>query len=119
MIRTRATGTYKIPGLINAVVLLLQLSLLTLAFYAAARASGWLAIAGLSLAFGILMNSVYSVIHEAEHRMLFAIPWLNDLSGVFMALFFPAPFHLLRQGHLGHHMRNRSDDVAFDLYFEG
>jgi fatty acid desaturase len=36
-----------------------------------------------------------------------------------MALFFPAPFHLLRQGHLGHHMRNRSDDEAFDLYFEG
>jgi fatty acid desaturase len=34
-----------------------------------------------------------------------------------MALFFTAPFHLLRQGHLGHHMRNRSDDEAFDLYF--
>src|ERR1051325_3390255 len=36
-----------------------------------------------------------------------------------MALFFPAPFHLLRQGHIGHHLRNRSDDEAFDLYFEG
>jgi fatty acid desaturase len=38
---------------------------------------------------------------------------------VVLALFFPAPFHLLRQGHLGHHMRNRSDDEAFDFYFEG
>ena len=31
--------------------------------------------------------------------------------------FFPAPFHLIRQGHIGHHIRNRSDDEAFDLYF--
>jgi fatty acid desaturase len=36
-----------------------------------------------------------------------------------MALLFPAPFHLLRQGHIGHHLRNRSDDEAFDLYFDG
>ena len=35
-----------------------------------------------------------------------------------LALFFPAPFHLIRQGHIGHHMRNRSDDEAFDLYFD-
>src|SRR5262249_6812275 len=42
----------------------------------------------------------------------------NDLAGSFMALFFPAPFHLIRQGHLGHHLRNRSDDEAFDFYFE-
>jgi len=33
-------------------------------------------------------------------------------------LFFPASFQLRRQGHLGHHLRNRTDDEAFDLYFE-
>src|SRR5678816_3787533 len=73
---------------------------------------------GLAVAFGVLMNSVYSIIHEAEHAILFPNRTVNDLTGVFMALFFPAPFHLIRQGHLGHHMRNRSDDEAFDLYFE-
>src|SRR5262249_38286869 len=26
---------------------------------------------------------------------------------------------LIRQGHLGHHLRNRSDDEAFDFYFDG
>jgi len=30
-----------------------------------------------------------------------------------------APYHLLRQGHLCHHQANRSDDEAFDLYFDG
>src|SRR5450755_5041611 len=44
---------------------------------------------------------------------------LNDATGMLMALFFPAPFHLIRQGHIGHHLRNRSDDEAFDLYFDG
>ena len=69
--------------------------------------------------FGVVMNSVYSVIHEAEHGMLLRGRRVNDVMGVAMALFFPAPFHLLRQGHIGHHLRNRSDDEAFDLWFEG
>ncbi|HVT89506.1 MAG TPA: fatty acid desaturase [Tepidisphaeraceae bacterium] len=86
---------------------------------AASRASTAWQIAALSLVFGVIMNSVYSIIHEAEHAMLFSNSRLNEAAGVVMALLFPAPFHLLRQGHIGHHMRNRSDDEAFDLYFEG
>lgn len=51
--------------------------------------------------------------------MLLPHRWWNDFLGACMALLFPAPFHLIRQGHLGHHLRNRSDDEAFDFYFEG
>jgi fatty acid desaturase len=119
MIRSTSSRAYRIPSVGNGVIVVLQLVLMGGAFYCASVLSNWWAIAGLSLGFGILMNSVYSVIHEAEHRMLFESPMLNDGVGVLMALFFPAPFHLLRQGHIGHHMRNRSDDEAFDLYFEG
>lgn len=72
----------------------------------------------LSLCFAVLMNSVYAIIHEAEHAMLLENRFWNDLCGAVLAMFFPAPFHLIRQGHLGHHFRNRSDDEAFDLYFE-
>jgi fatty acid desaturase len=78
----------------------------------------WPALLMLTVGFGIWMNSVYSTIHEAEHGILFPNrPW-NDFTGACLALFFPAPFHLIRQGHLGHHLRNRSDDEAFDFYFE-
>src|SRR5678815_1128642 len=119
MIRAKPTGPNPIPSLANAVIISIQLSLLTVCFFAAARVTSWWWLLALALGFGILMNSVYSVIHEAEHRMLFKNGAVNDLWGVVMTLFFPAPFHLLRQGHLGHHMRNRSDDEAFDLYFEG
>lgn len=107
----------QIPERLNAVVILVQMCLLALCFVNARTATGWKLLL-LALGFGLLMNSVYSVIHEAEHRILFRSLALNECAGALMALFFPAPFHLLRQGHLGHHMRNRSDDEAFDLYFD-
>jgi fatty acid desaturase len=109
----------EIPVWLNVGIILGQLLAIGACCYAAAHASnGWI-LAGLAVAFGIVMNSVYSIIHEAEHAMLFANRRWNDITGAFMALFFPAPFHLIRQGHLGHHLRNRSDDEAFDFYFEG
>lgn len=115
----RARSAYPIPAALNVTILALQLIAIAGCLYAAGRAdraAGMLAVAG---AFAVIMNSVYALIHEAEHGMLFDRRALNDGAGVLMALFFPAPFHLLRQGHLGHHQRNRSDDEAFDFYFDG
>jgi fatty acid desaturase len=109
----------KIPDRLNLAILLAQLAAIGVCAVTAKHVeSGW-ALAALALAFGIVMNSVYSIIHEAEHAMLFSNRRWNDFAGVGMALFFPAPFHLIRQGHLGHHLRNRSDDEAFDFYFDG
>jgi fatty acid desaturase len=109
----------KIPVRLNVVIMAAQLAGIALCCAAAARVrNGW-ELAGLALIFGVVMNSVYSIIHEAEHAMLFPNRRWNDVAGALMALFFPAPFHLIRQGHLGHHFRNRSDDEAFDFYFDG
>jgi fatty acid desaturase len=76
-------------------------------------------VALLALGYGVVMNSAYAMLHEAEHGILHPRRGVNDLVGTVLALFFPAPFHLIRQGHIGHHIRNRSDDEAFDLYFDG
>jgi fatty acid desaturase len=111
--------THPIPEALNACILTAQLAGICACILTARSVDSTAGRLLLAAAFGILMNSVYAVIHEAEHRMLFANRRLNDGAGVLMALFFPAPFHLLRQGHLGHHLRNRSDDEAFDLYFDG
>jgi fatty acid desaturase len=108
--------TIRIPQALNAAVMASQLTGIAACMWLCRGASGW-SLFLLAVVFGILMNSVYAVMHEAEHRILFANPWINDAAGTLLALFFPAPFHLLRQGHLGHHMRNRSDDETFDLYF--
>lgn len=109
---------YRIPAAANAAIAIAQVAAVAFLLHASAGARGW-RLALLAAAFAIVMNSVYSIIHEAEHGILFRHRKLNDAAGVAMALLFPAPFHLIRQGHLGHHLRNRSDDEAFDFYFEG
>jgi fatty acid desaturase len=109
----------QIPSALNAAIIVVQLGAIAACVYLSRGIASWTGLLLLACGFGVLMNSVYAVIHEAEHRMLFASGRLNDAAGTIMALFFPAPFHLLRQGHIGHHLRNRSDDEAFDLYFDG
>lgn len=116
---TDAPHASAIPGRLNLVIIVLQIAAIGACFWGAGKVHSVWAVLGIAIAFGIVMNSVYSIIHEAEHAMLFANPRANELTGVLIALLFPAPFHLLRQGHIGHHLRNRSDDEAFDLYFEG
>ena len=118
MISPLETNRYPIPTTCNVVVVVLQLLAIGICVYFVKEVRTWDYLFLLSLAFGIVMNSVYAIIHEAEHGMLLGNRRANDGVGVLMSLFFPAPFHLLRMGHIGHHQRNRSDDEAFDYYFE-
>jgi fatty acid desaturase len=115
----KTRSAFAIPSRLNTAIILAQLGAIGGCLYAAGTVGTTAGVLLLAGAFALVMNSVYATIHEAEHRMLFPGRWLNDAAGTFMALFFPAPFHLLRQGHLGHHQRNRSDDEAFDFFFEG
>lgn len=108
----------RIPARLNLCIAAAQLGAMLALLWAAGQVAQWWAVALLSLGYGIVMNSAYAMLHEAEHGILHPRRGLNDFVGTVLALFFPAPFHLIRQGHIGHHIRNRSDDEAFDLYFE-
>jgi fatty acid desaturase len=110
---------FPIPWRLNLVIAVLQVTAAFSIFGFTAAASQWWHLLLLALAFAIVGNSIYTMMHEAEHGMLAPSRRLNDAMGTLLALFFPASFHLLRQGHLGHHLRNRSDDEAFDFYFAG
>jgi fatty acid desaturase len=109
---------YPIPARLNLGISAVQLVALSSILWAAGQVHSWPWVALLSLAYGITMNSAYAMLHEAEHNLLHPSGKVNQIVGAVLALFFPAPFHLIRQGHIGHHIRNRSDDEAFDLYFE-
>ena len=109
---------YLIPGRLNLWIAATQLASMLGLMWGAAHVTAWWAVALLALGYGVVMNSAYAMLHEAEHGILHPNRRLNDITGTVLALFFPAPFHLIRQGHIGHHIRNRSDDEAFDLYFE-
>ncbi|HEU4386995.1 MAG TPA: fatty acid desaturase [Blastocatellia bacterium] len=118
-VRRLPAETRRIPDRFNGLILAAQIAAIFTCFWAAsAMPRGW-GLAALAGAFALLMVGVYSIIHEAEHGCLFTNPRLNVVGGVISASFFPAPFHLIRQGHIGHHLRNRSDDEAFDLWFQG
>jgi fatty acid desaturase len=109
---------FPIPARLNLGISAVQLVALSSILWAAGRVHGWPWVALLALAYGITMSSAYAMLHEAEHNLLHPDGRVNQVVGAVLALFFPAPFHLIRQGHIGHHIRNRSDDEAFDLYFE-
>jgi len=115
----RISTDFSIPSRLNIGIPSIQAAVLITLLLLAGRAENWFVLSILSVLYGIAMNSGYALLHEAEHNLFHPNPKINQLGGVLLALFFPAPFHLLRQGHLGHHMRNRSDDEAFDFYFEG
>ena len=83
----------------------------------ASRAEGPWTLLELGVAFSFLFLPLYSLLHEAEHRVFHATPWVNESFGVLLAAFFPGPFTFLRACHLGHHRRNRSDAEMFDLYY--
>lgn len=109
---------FPIPARLNLLISATQVTTLLVLLRLAADASG-LRLALVALGYGVVMNSAYAMLHEAQHGILHPDRRLNEITGAVLALFFPAPFHLIRQGHLGHHLRNRSDDEAFDFYFEG
>ena len=110
--------TFPIPARLNLIISAAQIAALLALLRLSAEASGWW-LALVALGYAIVMNSSYAMLHEAQHGMLHPNRRINDATGAVLASFFPAPFHLIRQGHLGHHLRNRSDDEAFDFYFEG
>jgi len=110
---------YPIPARLNLLLAFAVITSLLALLWAAGRLTNAWAITLLALGYGLIMNTGYALLHEAEHNLFHPDRFINQAAGAALALFFPAPFHLLRQGHLGHHMRNRSDDEAFDFYFEG
>jgi len=110
---------YPIPGALNILLGSLVISLCLTLLWAAGRVQNWWAVGLLAVAYGLVMNTGYALCHEAEHDIFHPNQAVNDLGGMLVTLFFPASFRLRRQGHIGHHCRNRTDDEAFDLYFEG
>ncbi|MBI3724946.1 fatty acid desaturase [bacterium] len=85
----------------------------------AARQTSWAAVVFVGVIHAALMMTLYSLLHEAWHRLFDSRPGVNDAFGFLLAAAFPCSFTFLRACHLGHHGRNRTDSEMFDLYYEG
>jgi len=111
--------SYPIPRRLNVLIACTQIVVLLGILIGTAFVTKWPYVMLMAMTYGIAMNSAYAMMHEAEHNLFHTNPRINHFVGAVLGLFFPAPYHLMRQGHIGHHLRNRSDDEAFDLYFDG
>src|SRR4051794_19011197 len=105
-----------IPNRLNTAVVALQLLAVAACFSLCRGASAWWQLVLLAVAFAVVMNSVYFAVHESEHGVLFSNRRANYLAGAGLALLLPAPYSVIRQIHLAHHIYNRSDNEVFDLY---
>ena len=64
----------------------------------------------------VLSNPFWSLIHEAIHDLFHPIARINGFVGRLLAIFFGAPFRVLRLSHLLHHKLNRSPIEGTELY---
>ena len=98
-------------ALFHTVVNLFQFFILPLWLLPGDRAWGWTL---LPLAF--LNNPYWSLIHEAIHDLFHPSRKVNAFVGRSMAIFFGAPFRILRLSHLLHHKLNRLPVEGTEYY---
>jgi len=68
--------------------------------------NAWWAAAAVPIA--LLNNPFWALIHETIHDLFHPSLVVNSAAGRLLAIFFGAPFHVLRLTHLSHHKFNRS-----------
>lgn len=76
----------------------------------------WQRIIGILL-FALANNTLFSLLHEAVHKIYSKNERVNDAMGLLASVFFPTGFTFQRLCHLSHHCNNRSDHEMFDLYY--
>ncbi|MDA1044334.1 MAG: hypothetical protein O3C57_03820, partial [Verrucomicrobia bacterium] len=82
------TPVYPLPHRRNLVIAGLQLAALLSILVGTAYLSSWWAVLLLALAYGIVMNSAYAMMHEAEHNLFHPNARINHTAGAVIGLFF-------------------------------
>ena len=104
--------------LLNAILLLLSLTLSAASLWVASHVD-W-AYAVLAIWFFALINNMpFALMHEAVHGIAAGSRGLNTLIGTIAGWAFPTSFSMQRIAHLGHHRRNRTDRELYDYYLPG
>jgi fatty acid desaturase len=106
-----------IPGTLNLIICALAFSAAAGLLWAVAHVENWGLKFALAVVFGYVGNTIFSMLHEAVHRVAHPVKWVNETIGLFCAAFFPTGFTFQRFCHLGHHRRNRTDVEMFDMYY--
>jgi fatty acid desaturase len=71
----------------------------------------------LGFVFLLMMQGVFSLMHECMHRHGHPLPWLNRALGILTGAIFGTVYTLFRINHEGHHVRNRSRAEVAEYIF--
>jgi fatty acid desaturase len=112
------SAAFAIPGTLNLALLAGAIGAACLCLYLASHGDLIVMIAA-AFAFSFINNMIFSLMHEAVHRIFHRRASINELAGRIAAIFFPTSFSLQRLFHLEHHRNNRSDVERFDYYQKG
>ncbi len=105
---------WPIPNRLNLVITAGQISLSLWCLYYSSNASSTLGLVVAAVIFSFIMQTGFSLLHEAEHSKLHSNKKINDLLGFLLAAMFPGSFQLMKVAHLNHHGVNRSDAELVD-----
>ena len=107
----------RIPNRLNTFLTLAIVSgLVGLLVLGARVESGW-ALGLCVAAFALLFQTQFALLHEASHLKLHSNPSWNRWLGVLSGLLFPISAVDVSITHWSHHLKNRSDQEMFDLYY--
>lgn len=107
----------KIPQKTNFFLCVFSISIAILSLYSFQYFNSWYLKILSAIVFGLINNTIFSLLHEAVHGVLFENRSFNNWGGRILAAFFPTTFTLQQAFHLGHHRRNRTDEEIFDQYY--
>lgn len=109
-------AAYPIPARANLLIAAAAIAVSMACLWVASHAGAWWVVALAAVLFSYSNNTIFSLHHEAVHRLFSPHPRLNDAAGVCLAGFFPTIFSVQRISHLGHHRRNRTDEELYDYF---
>jgi fatty acid desaturase len=112
------TAKYPVPTVLNGVILIVCTALYFFLLQRGTAAGNLWITALYGFLFGVVMIPVYSLIHEAEHGVLFPAEKWNTAAGRWLCALFVVSFSFFRHCHLRHHKKNRTDLEMWDLYYE-
>ena len=108
---------YAIPGLLNAMLVLLVSSALVGALSCLTIATGKWQVVVAVVVFALLFQTNFALLHEAGHRKLHANPHVNAFLGSICGVWLGMSYSMFAVSHTSHHLRNRTDHEIFDLYY--
>lgn len=103
------TLSYPIPGRLNGILVVSQISVAFAVLAAASHTTNMLGVGLLAVVFAFVMQLGFCLTHEAVHGKLHEDRNINLGLGMLLFSLFPGSYHFFQVAHLIHHRRNRSD----------